>query len=97
MYSNVDIEQQITVILARDKQPMMHTGTICRKLRLGAANTHSKEYRRVLRVLHSMEKRDLVYWWHEPRVGSTWMLKMRDICFALPVSGETICMGDLPF
>lgn len=97
MLSGHDLEQNIRVILAESEQPILHTTTIASRLKIGASNTNSKAYRRVLAALHRLEKQGIVYYWYEPLTGSTWMLKLRDVNFAMPVSGRSICLGELPF
>lgn len=91
------MEQTIIVILTESKTPVLHTLTIGKRVSSGICEPEGKFYRRLLSVLHDMHKRGLLYYWHEPLVGSTWMLKSRDVMVSFSVSGRAICLGELPF
>ncbi len=97
MLNRWQIEQNVAVILSESSSPVLHTHTICKKLGYSTGNSNSKEYRAVLRVLHHMESEGKVYYWNAPREGSTWMLKLRDVKHAFPVSYKSIIVGELPF
>ena len=97
MLNRWQIEQNITVILAESDSPVLHTIRIAKKLKMWNGTSDGKDYRAVLRALHRLEKANKVYWWNEPREGSTWMLKTRDVKFSFPVSGNSIMLGELPF
>lgn len=97
MLSPSELEQNIQVILAESTSPVQHTMTIAKKLHIGVSDANSRNYRKVLRALHKLNKSGIVYYWHDPLTGSTWMLKNRDVCHALPHSGRSICLGELPF
>jgi hypothetical protein len=97
MPNNWQLEQNITVILAESNRPMLHTLQIAKRLGMYHGRSEGKDYRAVLRALHRMEKSGKVYWWNSPRDGSCWMLKMRDVKHAYPVSYRSIVLGELPF
>lgn len=95
--SNLATEAQIVDVLINSKFPLVHTRQIYSKVCGYWSGAHGYPYRKLLKTLNSMEDRGILYKNASARDGAQWMLKSRDVKFAMPISCERIMRNELPF
>jgi len=90
-------EQGVINCLIASKFPLMHTRQLYTRLCGYWSGADGYPYRKLLKLLNDMETRGIIYKNASARDGAQWMLKARDVKFALPVSGESVMRNELPF
>jgi hypothetical protein len=95
--ANIATETQIINVLIDSKFPLMHTRQIYSKICGYWSGADGYPYRKLLKTLNGMEEMGILYKNASVRDGAQWMLKSRDVKFAMPVSGESVMRNELPF
>lgn len=97
MFDKAEARQKVIDVLTNSKSPILHTSSIYGKVCGHYTGADGYKYRKLLTLLHDMEVEGELYCFNSPRTGNDWMLKMRDLRVALPVSYESIIRHELPF
>lgn len=97
MHTVFATQEQVIDALINNKFPLMHTRQLYTKIIGYWSGADGYSYRKLLKLLNEMEVNGLLYKNASALDGAQWMLKSRDVKFALPVSGESVMRNELPF